>query len=161
MWSMETFDISIEKWGQKSIDRMALGASFPVGFFDSSLVLGEIFLPSQTTRHVDLWSFLDPFEAGLWLSILATVIFSGMVYWLIEHWNKDADERSLESNPIASIFYASLIFTGHFELKPNSHPARIIGFSLTLWALIVSASYTANLASFLVTPRIEVYILNN
>ena len=156
LWSIEVFDISMEKWGQ-SIDRMALGVSFPVGFFDSSLVIGELYQPNQSKPKVDLWSFLKPFAAHLWLTIVATVIVSGLVYWLLEHWNKDADELELDTKPIASIFYTSLAVTGHYEFSPQTHSARLLGFSLTFWALIVSASYTANLASFLVTPRVQNY----
>lgn len=156
LWAITVADVSMEKWGQ-SLDRMAAGASFPVGFFDSSLVLGEIYQPGRTTREVDLWSFLAPFGASLWFTIVATVLFSGMVYWLIEHWNKNADARELDAKPIATIFYAAIVFTGHYELKPQTHPARLLGFSVTFWALIVSATYTANLASFLVTPRVYNY----
>ena len=156
LWSISVFDISMAKWGH-SVDRMALGVSFPAGFFDGSLVLGELYLPSQSTRKLDLWSFLEPFETVLWLMIIATVIFSGLAYWLIEHWNKSAESRELYTQPIASIFYAAIAFTGHYQIAPRTHPARLLSFSLTFCALIVSSSYTANLASFLVSPRVYNY----
>ena len=154
LWSIELFDISMGKWGQ-SVDRMALGVSFPVGYFDGSLVLGELYQPSQSTRQVDVWSFLKPFGGMLWNTIVLTVIGSGLIYWMIEHWDKE--KRELDTDPLTSVFYAAIAFTGHYELSPRTHPARLLGISLTFWALIVSASYTANLASFLVTPRVHHY----
>jgi Ligand-gated ion channel len=156
LWGIEVFDVSMEKWGQ-SLDRIAAGASFPLGFWDSSLILGEIFQPSQEKRVVNLWSFLEPFEYAVWIMIVVAVIFSGFVYWVLEHWNMDTDELSLETKPLASIFYAAITATGHYELKPNTHAARILGFSFSFWALIVASAYTANLASFLVSPRVAVY----
>jgi hypothetical protein len=60
LWSIETYDISMERWAH-SIDRMAAGAAFPLGFWDSSAVLGELFQPNQQKRVVQLWSFLQPF----------------------------------------------------------------------------------------------------
>jgi hypothetical protein len=60
LWSIETYDISMERWAH-SIDRMAAGAAFPLGFWDSSAVLGELFQPDQQKRVVQLWSFLQPF----------------------------------------------------------------------------------------------------
>jgi hypothetical protein len=60
LWSIATFDISMERWIH-SIDRMAAGTSFPLGFADSSAVLGELFQPDQQKQVVQLFSFLKPF----------------------------------------------------------------------------------------------------
>ena len=155
-WAIHTYDISMEKWGHTK-ERLALGASFPQGWWDSSIVLGELRTGQATREVVNYWSFLEPFHYSVWALIVVTVIATGMTYWLLEHWNKDADERDLDSKPMASIFYAAIAFTGHYEMQPNTHPARIVGFSFTFWALIIGSAYTANLAGFLVSPRITVF----
>lgn len=155
-WGVETFDISMEKWG-RSVDRMSRGISFPAGWYDSSVVLVEQYDDSQSQRVVNLWSFLDPFSTMVWILIAVAIVVTGLLYWFLEYLDVDADERDLDQKPIASIFYAATTFTGHFEFRPNTHAARIIGFSWTFWALIVASAYTANMASFLVSPRIEVY----
>jgi hypothetical protein len=217
LWAIDTYDISMERWAH-SIDRMAKGASFPLGWWDSSAVLGEIFLTKsqQEKRVVRVWSFLEPFgkykrqqewkgvivlciistvmpvttlskELVVWLCIAVAIVLTGLVYWVLEvshtthnpqtrssriwmgeetlnvsihicplltsstypylckFWNKDADERELDGKPAASVFYAAIAFAGHYELRPNSHAARIVGFSFTFWALIVASAYTANL----------------
>jgi Ligand-gated ion channel len=155
-WAVTTFDISMERWAH-TLERLAIPVSFPLSWYDNSVVLGEIVQSSQSKRVVDLWSFLDPFHLTLWLGATLAVAVTGIVYWILEIWNVDADERQLECKPLASIFYAAITFTGHYELRPQTHPARLVGFSFTFWALIVGSSYTANLAGFLVSPRVAVF----
>ena len=62
---------------------------------------------------------------------------------------------------LTPIYYAAISFTGHFEFRPNTIAARLLGLSWAFWALIVASAYTANLASFLVTPRVYSYRISN
>jgi hypothetical protein len=94
---------------------------------------------------------------NVWFAIFSAIIFSGIVYWLLEYMDTNADERHLETQPLVSIFYSALVFTGHLKLRPNTTAARIFVFSWTFWAMIMGAAYTANMASFLVSPRVSVY----
>lgn len=155
-WSVETFDISVEVWGRTTA-RMSNGISFPAGWFDSSGVLVEQYDENQSQRVVNLWSFLDPFSSSVWFLIWVAIVVTGFLYWFLEYLDVDADERDLDQKPLASIFYAALTATGHFEYRPKTHAARILGFSWTFWVLIVGSAYTANMASFLVSPHIDVF----
>ena len=155
-WGVHTFDISMEKWG-RSIGRLEKGISFPTGWWDSSVLLVESLPESAFKREFNLWSFLDPFQGKVWLAIIACIIFTGALHWILESLNPNSDERDLEEKPWASVFYAALTVTGHFEFKPNTHPSRILGLSWTFWTLIVGSAYTANLASFLVSPQVNVF----
>jgi Ligand-gated ion channel len=156
-WAIDTFDIAMERWAYTP-ERLNIPASFPLGWYDNSIVLAELIQKSsQNKTMVNLWSFLDPFHPSLWGGVVLAIIVTGIVYWVLEIWNVDADERQLECKPVASIFYAAITFTGHYELRPQTHPARLVGFSFTFWALIVASSYIANLAGFLVSPRVVVF----
>lgn len=155
-WGVEVFDISMEKWG-RSVGRLEKGISFPTGWWDSSVIFVESVEPNQKKRVVNLWSFLEPFHYTVWLTICGAIVVTGLLYWSLEYLDVEADERELEEKPLASIFYSALTFTGHFGFRPNTHAARIIGFSWTFWAVIVASAYTANMASFLVSPQISVY----
>lgn len=73
------------------------------------------------------------------------------MYFILERLNVESDERELEQKPITAIFLASLTFTGHFQFCPNTNAARLLSFSWTFWALIITSAYTANMASFLVS----------
>jgi Ligand-gated ion channel len=156
-WSIETFDVSMEAWSV-TIDRLALPVSFPVEWYDNSIVLAEIVKPSaKKKRPFNALSFLDPFHLTVWLTLVCAIVITGFVYFLLELWDGGSDERELQCKPVASIFYAAITFTGHYELRPQTNPARIVGFSFTFWALIVGSAYTANLASFLVLPSALTY----
>ena len=150
-WEVKTFDLSMDYWA-RSVGRMAKGIAFPESFYDASIILVEHVDPNaQIKQSVDLWSFLNPFENLVWLAIGLSILFTGLTYWLLERLNGDSDERHIENKPLASIFLSAIMFTGHFEFRPNSNAARIMTFSWSFWAIIVSSAYTANLASFLVT----------
>lgn len=139
-WGVDTFDISVEKWGS-SIGRTELGISFPAGWWDSSIVLVEQMQPQ--TRVVHLWSFWAPFTPVVWILIVASILVTGLLYWFLEYLDPKADERELDSKPMTSVFYAALVFVGNFDLQPNTDAARILSWSWTFWAVIVGSAYTA------------------
>jgi Ligand-gated ion channel len=160
LWGVEVFDISAEVWG-KSAARMSKGVSFPMGWYDSSLVLVENFRPGQSREVVNLWGFLNPFDYTVWLSICGFIVLTGLTYWLLEYLDVNTDESHVLENPIGNIYRAATTTTGHFGFEPSTHSARILGFSWTFWALIVGAAYTANMASFLVSPKMSFYRINS
>jgi Ligand-gated ion channel len=157
LWGVETFDLSMEKWG-RSLERVELGVSFPTGWWDSSIVMVERL--HKQKRVVNLWSFLSPFEASVWVTILSTIVVTGLLYWFLEYLDVKADESNLEDRPGHTIFYAALVFVGSLEFRPNTHASRILSWSWTFWAVIVTSAYTANMASFLVAPQVDVYSLS-
>jgi hypothetical protein len=79
------------------------------------------------------------------------------MYFLLERMNEDADELHLENKPVAAIFYSFITMTGHYEFRPQTTAARLLTFSLTFFALIIVAAYTANLVSFLVVRNTEAF----
>lgn len=148
-WEVSHFDIAADYWGRSS-PRMALGIAFPKGWYDGSIILVQS-KDAGRSKFSQMWSFLDPFHYRVWMLILFSIVFTGICYWLLERLNLESDERELENKPMAAIFLASLTFTGHFEFWPNTNAARLLSFSWTFWALILSSAYTANMASFLVS----------
>jgi Ligand-gated ion channel len=149
VWETEHFDISADYWG-RSTERMGRGVSFPRGWYDGSVILAQSVAPTGS-KEVSLWSFLLPFDRWVWVAIIGAIIFTGLMYFVLERLNVESDERELENKPLVAIFIASLTFTGHFEFRPNTNAARLLSFSWTFWALIIASAYTANLASFLVS----------
>lgn len=151
VWATDTYDISVEYWS-KLASRLNLGVSFPEGWYDSSIILVERVQrrsSSSQKSSFDLWSFLRPFDLYVWLLIAASVILTGLLYWFLEKINSEADARSLDTRPLSSIFLSAIVFTTHFEFRPNTSAAMLLSWSWTFWSLIVAAAYTANLAAFL------------
>jgi hypothetical protein len=150
-WEVAHFDVAVDYWA-RSVDRMSKGISFPHGWYDGSIVLAT----SETSLQkeaLNMWTYLLPFSGFVWIAIGAAIIFTGLVYFCLERFNNAADERDLWDKPMAAIFFTALTCTGHFEFKPGTHAARILSFSWTFWALIMTSAYTANMASFLVSQN--------
>jgi hypothetical protein len=139
------------------VDRLALGVSYPEGWYDASIIM--VSKKNSDITKFDPWSWLDPFATGVWVMIGVSIVFSGLVYWFLERIDHKSDKRSLHNSPLESIFLAGIVFTSHFEFHPRTHAARLFSLSLAFWALLTGAAYTANLASFLVvqnSPRISI-----
>jgi hypothetical protein len=150
-WEVAHFDIAVDKWA-RSVDRMSKGISFPHGWYDGSIVLATSETSLQNNTF-NMWRYLLPFESFVWIAIFAAIVSTGLVYFCMERLNIATDERDFEDKPMAAIFLASLTFTGHFELKPDTLAARLLSVSWTFWALIMTSAYTANMASFLVSQN--------
>jgi hypothetical protein len=85
--------------------------------------------------------------------LLVTCVVTGAVYYFLEILNHKADKRNIETDPIEATFLVAITLTSHFGFQPRTTPARLLAFSVAFFALVISASYTANLASFLVTEN--------
>lgn len=131
---------------------LTIVTAFPKGWYDGSIILAQsLALDADEDKFASFWSFLLPFDFGVWMLIIAATIFTGVMYFVLERLNVESDERELEKKPVTAIFLASLTFTGHFQFCPNTNAARLLSFSWTFWALIITSAYTANMASFLVS----------
>jgi len=153
-WSVDTYDVSID-WWPKSLDRLALGINFPGSWYDASIILVGKKNREKKTKF-KFFSWLDPFRSEVWILILVTIVGSGLTYCALEKIDVKTDRGELQNKPIETIFLAGLAFTTQFDFNPRTHPARLFTFSLSFWAMLMSATYTANLASFLVikhTPK--------
>uniref|UniRef100_A0A7S1BJZ8 Ionotropic glutamate receptor C-terminal domain-containing protein n=1 Tax=Corethron hystrix TaxID=216773 RepID=A0A7S1BJZ8_9STRA len=155
-WSVDTYDISVDYWS-KSTERINKGISFPHGWYDASIIMVEKIASSGSGRNggrfSNMFSFLQPFDTSVWILIVVSIIFTGLLYQLLDNMDSFADDRSLGTKPLASIFFSAIVFTTHFEFRPNTAPSMLLSWSWAFWALIVSAAYTANLASFLIDIR--------
>ncbi|CAB9527918.1 receptor ionotropic, NMDA 1 [Seminavis robusta] len=149
LWGVETYDLAVYSWDQ-SVERMELGVSFIEPFFDGSLILIDQKDPPVDTNAINLSNWTKPFEPAVWILIGLTILMSALVYQLIEHLNDERENRSMGQWFSDNFYLSWLNFTQNFEYAPNSTPGRIFGISMGLWGLVMTATYTANLASFFV-----------
>jgi len=118
---------------------------------DSSIVLvGE---KPKSESKLSMWSFLEPFSAGVWCLIIATTLLSSLTYWWMEWYNEGSDEQELSKKPAENLFFAAISFTGDIRYEPSTNYARLFVFSLAFFYLLIGSAYTANLASFLVVQN--------
>lgn len=94
------------------------------GWFDSSMIL--IHVEDSSQKALNIWSFLLPFQWGVWLLLGATILITGAAYWWLEKMDNASDSRQLEDHPGDAVFYTAITFTGHFEYRPTTSAAMIL-----------------------------------
>ena len=149
LWSVRNYDVSAYFW-DKTAPRMAEGVVFPQNYHDESIVM--VTLKNNDNDAISYTSFTNPFTPSVWLAILGTVLFSGLTYFFVSRIESKTsqDEAGENQNSFGSSFYlAAMAFTGNIEMEASAFGTKLLSFSLAFWALLITAAYTANLASFL------------
>ncbi|CAF3093180.1 unnamed protein product [Rotaria socialis] len=141
---------------------------------------GITILVRKSTSTSNLASFLQPFKEALWMMVLLSVHVVAVVLYLLDRFSpfgrfrfssQQKSERgngpAIEVNPEEDALNLSralwftwgiLLNSGIGEGTPRSFSARVLGMVWAGFAMIMVASYTANLAAFLVLDRPEASI---
>ncbi|XP_023346842.1 glutamate [NMDA] receptor subunit 1 [Eurytemora carolleeae] len=124
---------------------------------------GITILQKRQPRASQLVSFLQPFKPTLWVLVLVSVKVIAVCLYLLDRfspfgrYNTDSGEVREEDslNLTAAIWFAwgVLLNSGIGEGTPRSFSARVLGMVWAGFAMIIVASYTANLAAFLVLDK--------
>ncbi|CAB9522707.1 receptor subunit 1 [Seminavis robusta] len=152
LWGIETYDIAVNWWDQ-SVERMEAGAAYVEPWFDGSVILVDEEDPPVADDSIDLLNWLKPYETSVWCMILLTIVLSALAYQLIEHLTDERDDRPFLQWFSDNVYLSSLNFTQNFEYAPSHVAGRIFGVSMGVWALVITATYTANLASLFVEDQ--------
>lgn len=118
-WSVETYDITADWWG-RSLDRMNMGVAFLREWYDSSIIMiGQEQRETADNGKIefdDFWNWLKPFDTEVWMTTLATVVASGLVYQLLEWVAGEHDERTFWEWFADNIFLVSALgMMTHFD----------------------------------------------
>ncbi|CAF0819485.1 unnamed protein product [Rotaria sordida] len=132
---------------------------------------GITILVRKDTNKSHLKSFLQPFKNGLWIMVLLSVHIIAVVLYLLDRlspYGRFHFVQQHERNPIKKkntkgdklslshalwFTWGILLNSGISEGVPKSFSARVLGMVWAGFAMIIVASYTANLAAFLVLDR--------
>ncbi|XP_031557000.1 glutamate receptor ionotropic, NMDA 1-like [Actinia tenebrosa] len=115
---------------------------------------------NQSKNSLD--SFLRPFQINLWLLVLLSVHIVAVILYLLDRFSpfgrfklakKDREETALNLSSAMWFSWGVLLNSGIGEGTPRSFSARVLGMVWAGFAMIIVASYTANLAAFLVLDR--------
>ncbi|KAL3746131.1 hypothetical protein ACJRO7_015135 [Eucalyptus globulus] len=101
----------------------------------------------------NMWIFLKPLSWNLWLTICVAFISTGFVVWLLEHRTNE-EFRGRRRQQLSVIFwfsFSTLVFA-HRE-KIGNNLTRLVLIVWVFVVLILTQSYTANLASLLTVQR--------
>jgi len=128
---------------------MSKGVLFPEGYYDGSIIL--VGLKRKKYFVFNPWKIFHPFPLSVWLAIGASIIFTGVIYIIIENINCLTRPSSERCGAI--FYYSAMVFNGQSDFSPRSNLGRLITWSWTFWAMIVGSAYTASLATSLVAEQ--------
>jgi len=157
-WSIDTYDLNGE-WYLRTTERLADNILFPEYWYDGSLILVK---KTVEVGGAFPWNAVfDPFTYGVWLLVLATAFITSISYYAIDYIGRDGDINKMEVSIRESLYQSLLSLTGHYNLDPKQVGNRMIALSTYFFSLIIIATYTANLASFLVVRNTPAAVINN
>ncbi|XP_046844011.1 glutamate receptor ionotropic, NMDA 1-like [Xenia sp. Carnegie-2017] len=123
---------------------------------------GKTILVKKNEKSSSLGSFLRPFRIELWLLVLLSVHVVAVFLYLLDRFSPfgrfqmaKCDREDTPLNLTSAMWFAwgVLLNSGIGEGTPRSLSARVLGMAWAGFAMIIVASYTANLAAFLVLDR--------
>ena len=133
--------------------------AFSSAIFDNSL---RIIIRDSSDADLNLFAYLKPFSGTLWLVLLITAIYSGLLFCLLERrQNRDLQNRSVPSLIALSMWYAIATMLGYgADFNVRTVLGRVLTVGLYIVCLISVAAYTANLASDLTISNTK-YLIND
>jgi hypothetical protein len=137
-WTTKTYDISPD-WWTFDINRISQGIIFPEGWYDSSIIMVAKVAVEEPVFSIFSWT--DPFSWQVWLLTIATIIFSGVIYYFLEVIDPHSDAQELEESCIENIFLSAINFTTHFMFQPRTNASRLFTFSLSFWGMLMGVRY--------------------
>lgn len=129
--------------------RTEMGLQFPMPMYSTSL---GVLVQTQTTASTG-WSWTEPFSSDLWIAIIVTFIGWPILVFCIEAFTLKYSITWHEAAlGMSEAYWRTTWALMHGETKEvASVPARIAGSTFAFLALIISSTYTASLATYLIT----------
>lgn len=129
---------------------------------------GIAMIQKKKPKKAKLESFLQPFRDELWLLVFLCVFVVAAALYVLDRYSpfgknmmKDqslTNEKSLNFSSAIWFSFGVLLNSGIGEKTPMSFSARVLGMVWAGFSMIVVASYTANLAAWLVLDTTETEI---
>lgn len=129
---------------------------------------GIAMIQKRKPRAKKMESFLQPFKNELWALVFVSVFVVATVLYVLDRFspfgrnmlqdNRMVPEKSLNFSSAIWFSWGVLLNSGIGEKTPMSFSARVLGMVWAGFSMIVVASYTANLAAWLVLDTTETEI---
>ena len=162
-YNLPHFDIYANNWYSDTAGRRFIGIGYTQQLVDASVVfITHGLLPASnnvgaTTKNY-LWNIFNPFTKIVWVTIICVVIFNTFSNYIFERYTIDEfmhrPEEHLSHKGIMALFYILyddvLMVFGKSTIHPNSWISCLLYSGFSFFAMLLVASYTASLASFLI-----------
>jgi Ligand-gated ion channel len=158
---VDSYDVSASWWDQ-TLDRLELGISFQTPWFDGSIIMVQKRHIAEVDKGtLEVWNWLRPFAPEVWFVTVLTIVFSGVAFMWIEYLGGHRNDRHFWQWFSDNLYLSAISFPQNYEFQPRSAAGRLFGVSISLWALVMTATYTANLASLLVDTKIPLVVIDS
>ncbi|XP_047180172.1 uncharacterized protein LOC124846846 [Vigna umbellata] len=127
-------------------------ADFTQPYTDPGVVM---VVPLKSKVDHRAWLFMKPFTKTMWVLILAMVIYNGFILWMLERRHSPEITGSM-LNQTGTMAWLGL--TPLMKLDGDKLHSNLSKIVMVVWlfvALIITQTYTANLASMLTAERLE------
>eukprot|EP00892_Ulva_mutabilis_P006137 jgi/Ulvmu1/3896/UM018_0117.1 len=145
-----------------STEREARGITFSRATFRSGLAI----LVHAPLMQRGMWAFFDPLHYYVWIALVVTIIVIPFFVFFFEavfaKWTAYMRGESLEiANGLVQCLWHSVSHTLSIDVfHVRSMPARIITAAYAFLVLILTNTYTANLAAFLTVTQLDTPMSN-
>eukprot|EP00930_Biecheleria_cincta_P028819 TRINITY_DN20079_c0_g1_i1.p1 TRINITY_DN20079_c0_g1~~TRINITY_DN20079_c0_g1_i1.p1 ORF type:complete len:508 (+),score=73.15 TRINITY_DN20079_c0_g1_i1:78-1526(+) len=161
-WAMNRYDIVLGDFAATA-ELQELGMRFGYPFLNESPWLVAQVKVQKPSWYEAMFSWTRPFSLGLWSLIAIFFAFTAYVFAYLEPQKsilyKDENE---DSTPYEhSLWLTIASFTCGEKFKPHTRPAKIFVLAWTFTVSLITASYTANLASLLVVSDKETAVISS
>ena len=126
--------------------------AFSTPIFDNAL---RLIVRKKPVIDLDLFSYLKPYTFGLWMAMLAVLVYAALLVYLFERKNNVALHNG---NPLSSFCMSTWYTIGNLmgygaDFTAVTAAGRLLTIGLYLMSLVLVATYTANLASDLTLSK--------
>ncbi|CAB9502840.1 receptor ionotropic, NMDA 1 [Seminavis robusta] len=103
-WGTDYYDVFVGGF-DKTLTRLQMGISFQEGIYDNSYILiGAATDASNTDSSINLWQWLEPFQAEVWICIVVTILASGVLYQILDVPTPKQTKRNHKRKPTFNEF---------------------------------------------------------
>ncbi|KAG4960756.1 hypothetical protein JHK87_037389 [Glycine soja] len=127
-------------------------AEFTQPYTDPGVVM---VVPLKSKLAHRTWLFMKPYTKTMWALILAMIIYNGFILWMLER-RHNPEIRGSMLNQTGSMAWLAL--TPLIKLDGDRLHSNLSKMAMVVWlfvVLIITQTYTANLASMLTAERLE------
>lgn len=147
------FDLVLD-WATQSTARSQLGLVVPYGFLDLSVTVSGLDEDETSTLYETAMKILLPFTPGLWGALVGIVIITSWIYLGVEHRYNAVEfppHLTLYSKVYNATFIGFVQIFTYGSFRPKTQLGKLVISSYSFLCLLVIATYTANLATMLIT----------
>jgi len=150
--ALKNFDLCVGSFWETS-ERRLLTSFTPMIVNDVMLLIVKVAGDNPSIPSL-LSKVFEPFSFQLWLLIAGSCLTLGASLWLFG----DVGNVSLPRGIVMGFHLALMKFLGQAKFEGGTKPGKIALFGFAFLCLLGTASYTANLASFLLVSNLDLGI---